>query len=388
VNLKNCLNYAAMYATIATVGTSLCFAQTPPAATPPAATNADGIPTVTEDGIIKGSMDIDFKTRTNLDTSGKLLPDSAAIGAQDLYKFELAVAKTTVFSGEITRQPTLYSATLRRVQQAAQLGFNINLSVLNPNDLKQKKQVGKWVGAVPINPETGAYDLSGGGDRPLRVVVDAVGSAKAFEDKFSGKLVGKAEKKEGLASFTYKRLVGNKTVSFTVKKSDPMRFERLVLAQGPATVYPRTTVNGRLDYDYETGNWITDGIRFAYTLNGKEYTDVITGTIKWVEDPQRATNGKGQYEFNLRFNEDKNKPAQSETAAFDKMSEEDAFFVVDNTIPCLTGTIEYVDTLSGSIEAPTASKVTYNLNANKLTKQQIMNFFKLWTIGVGPTNDE
>jgi hypothetical protein len=200
--------------------------------------------------------------------------------------------------------------------------------------------------------------------------------------------VGKAEKKEGLASFTYKRLVGNKTVSFTVKKSDPMRFERLVLAQGPATVYPRTTVNGRLDYDYETGNWITDGIRFAYTLNGKEYNDVITGTIKWVEDPQRATNGKGQYEFNLRFNEDKNKPAQSENAAFDKMSEEDAFFVVDNAIPCLTGTIEYVDTLSGSIEAPTASKVTYNLNANKLTKQQIMNFFKLWTIGVGPTNDE
>ena len=34
------------------------------------------------------------------------------------------------------------------------------------------------------------------------------------------------------------------------------------------------------------------------------------------------------------------------------------------------------------------SGVTYNLNANKLTKQQVMNFFKLWMIAVGPTNDE
>jgi hypothetical protein len=37
---------------------------------------------------------------------------------------------------------------------------------------------------------------------------------------------------------------------------------------------------------------------------------------------------------------------------------------------------------------PVASKVTYALNANKLTKQQIMAFFKLWLIAVGPTNDE
>jgi hypothetical protein len=28
------------------------------------------------------------------------------------------------------------------------------------------------------------------------------------------------------------------------------------------------------------------------------------------------------------------------------------------------------------------------LHANKLTKQQIMAFFKLWLICVGPTNDE
>jgi hypothetical protein len=32
--------------------------------------------------------------------------------------------------------------------------------------------------------------------------------------------------------------------------------------------------------------------------------------------------------------------------------------------------------------------VTFNLNANKLTKQQIMSFHKLWLVCVGPTNDE
>ena len=39
-------------------------------------------------------------------------------------------------------------------------------------------------------------------------------------------------------------------------------------------------------------------------------------------------------------------------------------------------------------DVPASSKVTYKLNANKLTKQQVVNFFKLWLIAVGPTNDE
>ena len=79
-------------------------------------------------------------------------------------------------------------------------------------------------------------------------------------------------------------------------------------------------------------------------------------------------------------------PASTEAAAFEKMSDEDAFFAVDNSVPCLTGRITYVDTMSG--ETVTSSKVEYRLNANKLTKQQVMNFFKLWMLAVGPTNDE
>jgi hypothetical protein len=167
-----------------------------------------------------------------------------------------------------------------------------------------------------------------------------------------------------------------------------MRFENIILAKGPSNNYPRTTVNGRLDYDYETGNWYTDGIRFTYNLDGKDFEDVVTGSIKWVEDPDRKANGKGYYEFNLRFNEEKNKKAGNEGAAFEKMSDEDAFFAVDNSIPCLTGRISYLDTFSSNPDLPASSKVTFALDANKLTKQQAMNFFKLWMVCVGPTNDE
>ena len=110
--------------------------------------------------------------------------------------------------------------------------------------------------------------------------------------------------------------------------------------------------------------------------------------MKIPVSPDRATNGKGYYEFNLRFNEDKNKPAQGEGAAFDAMSGEDAFFAVDASIPCMTGRIEYVDTFISGGTTPSSSKITYHLNANKLTKQQIVNFFKLWMVCVGPTNDE
>ncbi len=347
---------------------------------------------ITEDGVISGTMDISFNTRTNLDTTGDLKAGSPAIGARDVYKLDLRVAQTTRFFGEITRQPNLYTKTLARSKQNAQLGFNINLQVLNPKDLKQSRDVGKWVGTVPIDTSSGAFDLAGGvvQQSPLRIAVDTVGKQTGFTENFSGRLVGKAEKKENLAEYTFKRVVGDKTVQVVVKKSDPMRFENLRLAKGPSENYPSTSVSGRLDYDYETGNWYTDGIRFTYNMDGKDITDVVTGSIKWVEDPDRAANGKGYYDFNLRWNEEaaRGGGGKTEADAFAKMSDEDAFFAVDNSVPCLTGRISYVDSMSGGSDLPVSSKVTFNLNANKLTKQQIMNFHKLWMVAVGPTNDE
>lgn len=367
--------WAAAPMAVCAVGVSVAAAQSQPE-------------TVTEDGVVSGTMDITFNTRTNLDTTGDLKKGSPALGAKDVYKFTLNVAKTTQFSGEISRLPNLYSGLMQSKKQDAILFYSINLSVFNPRDLKQKVDVGKMVGTVPVDPKTGAFDLAGGSakESPLRIVIDTRNRAAGFTENFRGKLVGKAEKKESLGSYTFKRVVGGKNVEVVVKKSDPMRFENIVLAKGPSENYPTTNVNGRLDYDYETGNWLTDGIRFRYTLDGKEYEDTVTGTIKWVEDPDRATNGRGYYDFNLRWNEEKHKTSSNESAAFEAMSDEDAFFAVDNSVPCLTGKITYQDTMSG--ETVTASKIEYNLHANKLTKQQVMNFTKLWLLAVGPTNDE
>ena len=358
----------------------------------PAALAADDAQQLlSEEDVIAGMMDIQFNTRTNQDSSGDLLDNSPAQGVQDKYSFNLSVAKTTEFAGDITRQPNLYSKTLRRRKQGAALGFNVNLAVKNPRDLKQKKNIGKLVGGVPVDEKSGGYLLDGGGVQgvsPLRIVVDTAGAQQGFADNFGGRIFGKAEKKESLAGYTYKRFVGNKEVEITVKKVDPMKFQNVLLAKGPAGIYPRTTVNGRLDFNYETGNWLTDGIRFSYNLDGKDYEDVITDTIKWVEDPSRATNGRGHYEFNLRFNEEKNRPAKSESAAFENANPEEAFFAVDEDLPSLTGRIDYVDTFISGGTTPSASKVTYHLKANKLTKQQVMNFFKLWLLCVSPTNDE
>lgn len=347
-------------------------------------------PTLSEEGVIVGTMNIDFESRSKPDKTGDLKQGSPALGAKDIYKLDITVAKTTQFTGTVSRMPKLYSSILGRTKQDAQLFYAVDLSVLNPNDLKQRKTVGKWVGTVPMDPDTGAYDLAGGKatDSALRVNVDALGRSQAFVDGFNGVLMGKTEKKEGLLSSVYTRVVGGREVTIKVLKSDPMRFENMVLAMGPATSYPKATVSGRLDYDYEVGNYIADNIVFRYTIDGQAIEDVVTGSIKWVKESDYDTSGRSYYEFNLRFNEAKNKGATGEAAAFEKMSEEDAFFAIDTTVPSLTGRVSYVDTGKGLGGLPTNSKVTYALNANKLTKQQIMNFFKLWMVCVGPTNDE
>ncbi|MEW6236839.1 MAG: hypothetical protein AB1656_15755 [Candidatus Omnitrophota bacterium] len=348
------------------------------------------LPLVTEEGIIAGEMNIEFQTRTSRDLTGKLAEGSPAENTKDKYEFALNVAKTTEFSGSITRQPRLFSKMLGREKQPAELQYDVTLSVRNPSNLDQKRSVGKWVGLVPVD-DKGVYRLDGGSAKgsPLRMAIDSIGSAQGFTENFGGQLAGKTSEKKGLVPYTFSRLIAGKKVDIQVKNSDPMRFENIVLAAGPAKSYPKTAVNGRLDYDYETGNWYTDGIRFRYSLEGADCEDVVTGSIKWVEDPNRDQNGKGKYEFNLRFNEDKNQSATSESDVFKGgASNEEAFFFVDNTVPSLTGTIEYADQMIPGKDLPASSKITYKLNANKLTKQQVVNFVKLWLICVGPTNDE
>ncbi len=340
---------------------------------------------ITENGIITGTMEIDFPTRYKVDSNGQ--PEK---GVKDQYKLQLSVAKTQEYSGVIYRVPRLTTEAGivqgERETQGNQLEYSVDLTVINPNDPTQKKAVGKWVGVVPIDGN-GVYDLTGTTQSPHRVQIDAIGRAPAFTERYSGRLVGKPRERKASKGIQFVRKIAGKEVRFQVTNSDPMRFENVTLAAGPAQIYPRTTVHGSLDYDYDTGNWLTSGLKFRYSFDGKDVEDVVSGTIKWVEDPNRDSNGKGRYEFNLRFNEATANPASSEADAFAGLSDEEAFFAVDNSIPALTGTVDYVDTIDGDGRV-TQSKVTYNLNANKLTKQQIVNFIKLWLVGIGPINDE
>jgi hypothetical protein len=347
-----------------------------------ATAQAQELEKITQPGAISGTVNINFATRTRLTDEGK-----PQVGAKDSYELALAVAKTTEFKGKVERQPLITSKLLGRVEQPGQLFYSLDLAVINPANMTQKKTVGKWVGTVPITSE-GVYELEGAGESKQRISVDAIGRAPAFTDNFGGRLYGKGKKTQGVMS--YVRQLQGKEVKIEVKNTDPMRFEGVQIASGPSQNYPKTTVSGNLDFDYETGNWLTNGIRFSYSVNGKAYEDVVTGSIKWVEDPNRATNGKGQYEFNLRWNEAANKPATTEADAFKGASDEEAFFAVDNSIPSLTGVVKYEDTMTKikGEDSCTASKITYQLDANQLTKQQVMNFLKLWLIGIGPTNDE
>lgn len=337
---------------------------------------------LTQPGVVTGTVEITFNSRLNLNDKGK-----PKAGFKDTYKIDLNVAKTTQFTGKIERQPAVTSSILGRVEQEGNYVYGLDLFVFNPANMTEKKLVGKWVGTVPVDTN-GVFILGGMADSKHRINGDAVGKSPAFSDPFAGKLYGKSKKTGGALS--YVRRWQGKEVKIEVKNADPMKFEGVTLAMGPAQIYPTTNVNGNLDFDYETGNWLTTGIKFAYTANGKPVEDTVTGSIKWVEDAERKTNGKGHYDFNLRFNEAAAQPATGENAAFEKLSEEDAFFAVDKTTPSLTGTVDYVDSFTqiGGEDVPKSSVITYNLEANKLSKQQIMNFVKLWLLAVGPTNDE
>lgn len=343
---------------------------------------------------IVGKMDINFGTRkTTPDDDVQISPEQIA---QDRYVVSLIVAQSMAYEGSIVRKPRLMTKFLGREVQKASLEYNINVFALKQDDSSLKKLIAKWIGNVSID-QNGTYHFGSELLRstPLQFVVKALNSYPGFKSAFSGMIIGKSDEAGGSISKKlqeYTRYVRGKPITAPAKKTDPLRFVDLSLAAGPLEVYPKTIVNGNLDFDYETGNWSTTGIRFQYTLNGKAYEDIMTGSIKWIEDPKRMQNGKGHYEFNLRFNEHRNRQADDESAFFSGGLDEEAFFAVDESLPGLSGSMAYKDVLSAvnSKAEPviTESKITYNLVAHHLSNQQITNFFKLWMLAVGPVNDE
>ncbi len=343
---------------------------------------AIALPAVAADNTIKGKLDIQFNSRVQTDGAGSPTP-----GVKDVYTFDVTAVDTLGFQGTIQALPTILTSRLGSEKQRASLVYNLNLSVANPANLTQKRTVGKLVGEVQVDRQ-GTYLFDQG---TLRIAVDAAGKAQGFESAFRGTAVGKPPKNTSLAekvkkqAQTITRQVKGKTVSLIVKDYDIMTLRGLVLAAGPVRSYPETSVNGEMMYDYERSAWYFRNLTMTYQAEGKTVTDKVTGNIKWVESPQRKTNGQGQYEFDVRFNEPEQ--TSSEAAVFQKADDEAAFFATDTSLPSLTGTAKYVDRFRG--ETVTSSAVAIDLVGNNLNKTQVVNAFKLiWLVSVVPVNAE
>jgi hypothetical protein len=340
------------------------------------------LPAVAADNTIKGKLDIQFNSRVQTDDSG-----TPTVGVKDVYTFDLTVLDTLGFQGTIQALPTILTSRLGSEKQKASLDYNLNLIVANPANLSQKKTVGKLVGQVQVDKQ-GVYHFDEG---TVRIAIDPAGAARGFESNFRGKAVGKAPKSGSLVerakkqAQTITRKVQGKTVSLVVKDYDIMTLQGLVLAAGPVQSYPETTVNGEMMYDYERSAWYFRNLSMTYQSEGKTVTDKLSGNIKWVESPQRKSNGQGQYDFDVRFNEPEQ--ASSEATVFQKADDEAAFFATDTKLPSLTGTAKYVDKFRG--ETVTSSAVTIDLTGNNINKNQVANAFKLvWLVAVVPVNAE
>jgi hypothetical protein len=319
---------------------------------------------------INGTQEINFLSRTS--------PNE--LGIADLYKTDLNVANAFAVSGTIQHLPTILSGTLGRELQSGKLMYDLSFKVFNPANINQFVTPGKLIGAVPITKE-GAYMYQQGN---LRVAIDAKGSAAGFNSSYQGVIQGLPVDDNstfGAAAKSAKKItktVNGKSKTILVTKYDYMRFNGLILPAGPVKKYAEASVSGAMLFDYERSAWYFEGLMIG--------SNKITGNIKWVPSPQRASNGEGYYELDIRVDEPETAKGNDEAAMFASADDEAAFFAVDTSIPSMTGTINYKDTMSG--DTVLSSKVTWALTANSISVAQQVNILKLLLTTIVPFNAE
>lgn len=326
---------------------------------------------------VTGTVDIAYGSRG---------VDGPVAGIPDVYTVNLNVTDTLVFKGKVTSLPTILSDKLGLETQPGQLTYSLDLGIKNPADPSQQKMVGKLTGGVPID-KTGTYQYDKG---TLRVAVDAVGKSAEFSSPFKGVAVGKPPKNNSLLAQAKKeaqkiqRQVKGKVMTITVSDYDQLIFQGLTLGMGPVRSYPETTVNGSMLYDYERGAWYFRDVTMSYNQDGKQVTDKLSGSMKWVESPAQGSTRPGEYQVDIRVNEPE---AKGEAAVFAGADDESAFFATDSTLAGLSGSIKYKDTLRG--ETVTASNTVWDLKGAQLSKLQVVNLSKVLAfIAIKPLNDE
>lgn len=303
--------------------------------------------------------------------------DTGAENATDTYAVQLTLPNRGQIRGTVNREPRKVSSILGREQRPLQMRYD--LAWRQPNG-----STSPWKGVMPIQP-SGEYTFAAGSEDRLKI------GSSLFGGNIQGKPQQGASSGVSAKLRSYVRWIRGKQVKVTAQHLDPLEFRTLQLAAGPSADMPAATVTGRLDYDYDTGNWYTDRLEFRYSQQGVERVDIFSGSIRWKEDPQRKTNGKGTYELNLRLNDAQS--GKTEDAYFATPADEEAFFDVESDIPGVYGSIAYHDTYKAGdagTDDPTVvrSVAAYQLQMNGLTAAQYGNFLKLWFLIIGPMNDE
>jgi len=311
---------------------------------------------------IKGGMNIAYNSRQSA---------TPVKGVQDVYTLNVNVANSALFHGTIADTPQIIDGWVSKsVSQKRSIKYDIACDVVNPKNPAQTKNVGRMYGSVPIASD-GTYNYDSGN---LTVDILPIGNAGGFSSKFSGIALGKpmgrpANWMDTLQRQTVNitRSVNGKTMTVALKKYDKMEFRQHVIGAGPVAIYQSVTVNGEMLYDYDKNCWFFNNVTVQYADAGVVKIDRLTGTIRWVESPQRKQNGEGEYQFDIRVNEP---PASAESAFTTKATDESAFFETDTTVPAVAGTFKYKDTMRG--DTTMASTVTIDLTGANITKQQLM----------------
>lgn len=321
---------------------------------------------ISQDRYITGTLTIDWNTRLPANRDG----DYPKTGITDDYVMDAKVGYT-FYKGDIKCLPFVFSKLIGRVLQEGSCSYDLDVGVINPANTAQTRVVGKLVGTVPLDKD-GRSNLSAAN---LRMEIQTIGQARGFTSKFAGVVIGKPVKAKTKLSellstakqetATISRMLGGKKVSVTLEKVDPVTFQGVVVAAGPASTYSEATVAGKFIYSYATANWFP-----AMTFQYGGAKDTVSGGMKWVDDSDTT----GHYDLNILLNEAEG--PQGESAAFANAQGENAFFMVDPGKAAINGTIAFKDTHTAGVEPPIKSAVTYSIGLQKVTAQQAQVFWK------------
>jgi hypothetical protein len=271
------------------------------------------------------------------------------------------------------------------------LDYQLIAAVCHPTNAAVTRDVGRLYGKVPVTID-GLYNYGAG---TLKVSINAMGRAQAFDSKYGGTAHGKPLVKRQASYLDRARQsvnkevqrvqkrVGGKTVSLSVTNYDKMVFTQHKMAAGPVQYYPDAIVNGGMLYDGDRYAWYFQDVSISYAAEGNGRQDRLTGNIRWIEQPRNGSSRDGEYQFDVRLNE----PPPDSGAVFATDANEEAFFEVDATLAALTGTMKYKDTFVGDKVAQ--SSVVIELTGNRLNRQQTMNLVKLILLSaIVPLNAE